>query len=337
MNDMINHLNEFNKLSKINNSSAVSILDQLTNANSFFNSIQHLNSLKMYNLNDSITKQLIDLTKINDKNLQRSLNNSQALSLLTTSMVENKLKEINNLYIDNFKNNFKWINDVGHLKINPTIKDHIEKITQVSNHDVYKESFLSINSLLKDFHDDYKFDIKNYDFSELIDDYEDDYEDDKLIVNPKQIILDESYRIKDLLFEIYLNNEKLYKISPREFEKVIAELLNNNGFDVELTKQTRDNGYDILALKYVDNLSPIKYLVECKRFRKDRKIGVDIVRSFKEVLQTEHANKGLIVTSSYFTKDAIKKQKETPYLLDYKDKDELMTWVKNYYVQNKIK
>ncbi|PZU24451.1 MAG: hypothetical protein DI622_03825 [Chryseobacterium sp.] len=45
------------------------------------------------------------------------------------------------------------------------------------------------------------------------------------------------------------------------------------------------------------------------------------------------ANKGLIVTTSYFSRDAIKKQQETPLLLEYKDKDEVINWVNEYYAQ----
>jgi DNA-binding transcriptional regulator/RsmH inhibitor MraZ len=41
--------------------------------------------------------------------------------------------------------------------------------------------------------------------------------------------------------------EKLYDISPRDFEKLVAEILRDMGFDVVLTKVTRDGGVDIYA------------------------------------------------------------------------------------------
>ena len=179
-----------------------------------------------------------------------------------------------------------------------------------------------------------KLKIEGYDFVDIIESIEDENEETAKDSLTREVIIN---NVKKIIFEIYLNNEKLYRISPREFEKVIAELLYNNGFEVELTKQTRDGGYDIMALKRIDNLSPVKYLVECKRYNPMRKVGVEIIRSFKEVIQTEQANKGLIVTTSYFSSDAIKKQQETPYLLDYKDKDDLMDWVKEYFNSNKKK
>jgi restriction endonuclease Mrr len=147
----------------------------------------------------------------------------------------------------------------------------------------------------------------------------------------QSIIVTESSRIKSVIANLYNDNEKLYSLSGREFEVVIQELLNQQGFDFELTKQTRDGGFDLFALKYVSpNLSPIKYLVECKRNGPHRPVGVEVIRSFKEVIVTEGAHKGIIATTSYFTTGAIKKKNLTPYLLDFVDKDELLRWINNY-------
>jgi len=145
------------------------------------------------------------------------------------------------------------------------------------------------------------------------------------------IIVTESSRIKTVISDIYQSNVKLYSLTGREFEQVIAELLSHQGFDVELTKQTRDGGFDIIALKHVSpNLNPIKYLVECKRNGPHRPVGVEVIRSFKDVILTQGANKGIIATTAYFTSDAIKKKNFTPYLLDFVDRDELLHLIKNY-------
>jgi len=150
----------------------------------------------------------------------------------------------------------------------------------------------------------------------------------------KRIKIDESSRLKRIITDVYKDNWQLFKVSSREFEEMIAELLRSQGFEVELTKQTRDNGYDILALKSVDLKMPFKCLVECKRYNATNKVGVGIIRSFKDVIATEQANRGIIVTTSYFTKDAINKQKDTPYLLDYRDKEKVIEWVNDYWTKN---
>ena len=255
---------------------------------------------------------------------------SKKLSALYNNLFPRQMDIANKLKNNYGIPNFDWTEKLHkNILINP-LGELIKVTTSLNSYQVAFKAIENLNSSpLKDFID--KLAFRSYDFADLIEDFDDENEEALKKDSIKSIIIESSNKIRDILFEIYLNNEKLYKLSPREFEKVIAELLYYNGFEVELTKQTRDNGFDILALKYLDNLSPIKYLVECKRYNPARKIGVEIIRSFKEVLQTEQANKGLIVTTSYFSIDAIKKQKETPYLLDYKDKDELINWVNQYY------
>lgn len=166
-----------------------------------------------------------------------------------------------------------------------------------------------------------KVSVFEYDFSKVLEIEEDSKEE--------EIFIDETKRIKSIITDIYHNNSLLHTIEPRNFEEVVAELLFSQGFKVELTKQTRDNGFDIIALKYIDGHIPFKFLVECKRHKE--KIGVEIVRSFKEVIQTEKANRGIIIATSYFTAGAKKKQEEMPYLLDLRDKDHVIQWVNDYY------
>jgi len=41
--------------------------------------------------------------------------------------------------------------------------------------------------------------------------------------------------------------ERMYDMNPRKFEELIAAIFKDFGFDVELTKATRDGGRDIIA------------------------------------------------------------------------------------------
>lgn len=162
-----------------------------------------------------------------------------------------------------------------------------------------------------------------YDLTEL-DGATDDKEQERRI-----ILLNESNNIKKTILDIYGKNNQLFNIKPRQFEELMAELLTNRGFQVELTKQTRDGGYDIIALYKVADLGTMKWLVECKRFTRE-KVGIEVIRSFKEVIQSNNVNRGIIATTSYFTADAIKKKQETPYLLDFLDKDAILKWIFEY-------
>jgi restriction system protein len=143
-----------------------------------------------------------------------------------------------------------------------------------------------------------------------------------------RIILDEAAQMKQIIKDIYHNNENLYTLTSRRFEELIATLLQDQGFETHLTSQTRDGGYDILAVQKLSGQYDVHFLVECKRYS-SMKVGVDIVRSFSHVISTNGANKGILVTTSYFTRDAIKAA-PSPYLLDFRDKDKVLDWIRAY-------
>ena len=68
----------------------------------------------------------------------------------------------------------------------------------------------------------------------------------------------------------------LLNLSPRQFEEFIAEIRNRFGCEVERTKQTRDGGRDIIAVKRAE--ANCRFLIECKRYDPKNKVGVSIVR-----------------------------------------------------------
>lgn len=133
---------------------------------------------------------------------------------------------------------------------------------------------------------------------------------------------------KLLIRSIYEDHDLLNVIEPRKFEEVVAELLYSKGFEVNLTKQTRDGGYDILALQKISGF-PIKFLVECKRYKKN--IGIDIIRSFCDVIHHEQANKGIIFTTSYFSKDSQKRKNQMGTILDLKNREDIIDWIIDYH------
>ncbi|OQP64636.1 restriction endonuclease [Niastella populi] len=94
--------------------------------------------------------------------------------------------------------------------------------------------------------------------------------------------------------------------------------------------QKFDNGYDIIALMNIKMQNPLKFLVECKRYSK-KKVGIEIIRGFIEVISSEKANRGIIVTTSYFTKGALKKPQQMPHLLELPNKDKVIEWVNDYF------
>jgi HJR/Mrr/RecB family endonuclease len=139
--------------------------------------------------------------------------------------------------------------------------------------------------------------------------------------------------IADIHTEIkkYLSRhpERLYDLSPRRFEELVAGILQDMGLDVELTKATRDGGVDIYAY-FHHEVSSFIILVECKRWAPDNPVGVDIIQRLYCVQQTQQANKSLIVTTSYFTGPAKREAALHNNLIDLIDYDSLKQWLKRY-------
>jgi restriction endonuclease Mrr len=125
------------------------------------------------------------------------------------------------------------------------------------------------------------------------------------------------------------NPHKLYSLSPRRFEELVADILRDFGFDVELTPATRDGGCDIYA--HVKNqVTQFLMLVECKRWAARKLVGVDIVQRVYGVQQATGANKSMIVTTSFFTKPARSERERFRTQMDLRDYGCLKEWLANY-------
>ncbi len=133
----------------------------------------------------------------------------------------------------------------------------------------------------------------------------------------------------ELIAHLARHPKLLYDLDPRRFEELVAELLRAQGFEPTLTPRTRDGGRDILAARS-DRLGDLLYLVECKRYAPDKKVGVERVRAIYGVTQAERATKGLIVTTSSFAKDAIAFASPLKYALGLHDFKALETWLNDF-------
>jgi restriction system protein len=120
--------------------------------------------------------------------------------------------------------------------------------------------------------------------------------------------------------------EGLYELTARQFEELVAELLQRQGYDVTLTPRTRDGGKDVYAAMQ----SPIGrflFVVECKRYAPDRPVGVGIVRNLYGQVQKERATAGILATTSFFTKDAKEFRQDIEYQLSFQDYYGLKKWL----------
>lgn len=129
------------------------------------------------------------------------------------------------------------------------------------------------------------------------------------------------------LEELLKSQEKAIQLSSRNFEEIVEKVFIKLGYKTELTQKTRDGGRDIIATY---NKSGIKFvtIIECKKYNKKNKVGIRIVRELYGVLNDQESNKGIIVTTSSFTKDAKMFAEKHNNLIDLVDYNKLLSWVK---------
>lgn len=141
----------------------------------------------------------------------------------------------------------------------------------------------------------------------------------KEIIIPEPIIDDISIVNTSLVAQVAKNPSLVHQCSSRQFEELVCEMLDKKGYKVHLTGQTRDGGKDIIIVE--DNLlGSFLIYVECKQYAPDRPVGVNLVRELYGTISADEATAGLLITSSYFSKDAINfknKVKHRLNLMDY--------------------
>jgi HJR/Mrr/RecB family endonuclease len=123
--------------------------------------------------------------------------------------------------------------------------------------------------------------------------------------------------------------EKLYELNPRKFEELVASILEDMGLDVTLTQATRDGGSDIIARLKI-SITTFLMLVECKRYSPDNKVNVRNIREVAGVHSLKEPSKSIIVTTSFFTKDAVKEASQHKGKIELKDYNNLKEWLKTY-------
>lgn len=133
---------------------------------------------------------------------------------------------------------------------------------------------------------------------------------------------------KGLVSQIKRFPELVLNLEARVFEEVVADLLASQGYEVDLTPVTKDGGVDVFVVRRSkDIIGPEQFIVECKRYKPELKVGIGVVQKLLFVLEKLQANKALAVTTSRFTKGAWDLQKEHSWRLELTDYDRLIAWI----------
>ncbi len=147
----------------------------------------------------------------------------------------------------------------------------------------------------------------------------------------------EADRVQKLILDSARNREHMYCLHFRDFEEMVEQIFIDKGFETELTPATRDHGRDIIARKDYEIGVPIVIYIECKRYDRDKSVGEPIIRGLYGTMIDAHINKGMLVTSSYFSKDAKVFAQRQGDLIDLIDGDDLYKMVRKnafYYYES---
>jgi len=117
---------------------------------------------------------------------------------------------------------------------------------------------------------------------------------------------------------------RLLALTPREFERFTAELLDQLGYaSVEIGRGSKDGGVDVSA--YIEHpLGVERVIVQCKRHSLDHKVGEPVIKQLLADAKIHNAARGLLVTTSYLTRGARLLVETFGYRLSALDYDELL-------------
>lgn len=114
----------------------------------------------------------------------------------------------------------------------------------------------------------------------------------------------------------------------REFERLIATLLEGDGYSVELMRGTKDGGVDVVAVKDLGVSGYFKTVWQAKKRSLRNRVQLSVVRELADTRLEFGASKGIIVTSSHLTRGALQRIERDKYLLGKIDRDDLDAWIR---------
>jgi hypothetical protein len=91
--------------------------------------------------------------------------------------------------------------------------------------------------------------------------------------------------------------------SPRQFEQLCAAVLREEGWEAEVTQESRDGGKDIIARREENGVQVTIY-VQAKKNRADRTVGLPEVKEFAATLAGDGVARGILVATSRISQPA---------------------------------
>jgi restriction system protein len=94
-----------------------------------------------------------------------------------------------------------------------------------------------------------------------------------------------------------LTNIDTADLTPIEYERHCAEILQQHGWDIQLTQATRDGGADFIAEK-----ADVRLVVQCKRY--NHPVGNKAVQEITSAVRLYGGNVACVVAPNGYTRQA---------------------------------
>ncbi len=134
--------------------------------------------------------------------------------------------------------------------------------------------------------------------------------------------------------------DRIFELSPAFFEQLVLELIVKMGYGgaqgalAEKTGGTGDEGFDGIVNEDVLGLD--KIYLQAKRYAKDNTVGRPMIQQFAGALSGKAASKGVFITTSSFSLQAIEFAKQVPQRLILIDGERLTKLMIQYGVGVRI-
>jgi len=133
-----------------------------------------------------------------------------------------------------------------------------------------------------------------------------------------------------LAAELLHNGRLLSELSWRSFEKLMAEMLEREGWQVDLTRGSKDGGVDIYASREDAMIGKLRVVWQAKKYRESNKVKLSDVRELSGILERSSATKAILVTTSHLTRGALEWVRQDSYRLSYKDREQIEEWIRKH-------
>lgn len=150
-----------------------------------------------------------------------------------------------------------------------------------------------------------------------------------LILRSKKAVSESVFRLAllepDLVLALVKEPNLMGKLDWRSFERLLAQILEKFGYEIELQRGTKDGGVDLFALKKQGIFGPERYLLQAKRW--SAAVGVEPVREIAFLHSHHRMTKSCLASTSRFTRGAWALANEYRWQLELRDSEKLKEWI----------